>query len=124
GAVQGVEQAAAAVHLTQEEAAGIGGEGTAGEVGDDLLAIQAGKGDRSAVTVCHSDGLTDGGEGCVQTRYPSTSKAGSPAAASRRDEISRLAGDAGGRAGEGRGNPGRGRPECRPPFVSFPRGLK
>jgi hypothetical protein len=60
GAVQGVEQAEAAVGLAQQQGPGVGGDRAGGEVGLDPARTQGGKGQGLAVTPCHSGGCLVG----------------------------------------------------------------
>ena len=55
--VEGVEEADAVGDLAQEQRAGVGGQASPLEVGDDVLGPEGGKAERFGVTVCHSDGL-------------------------------------------------------------------
>ena len=55
--VEGVEEADAVGDLAEQQGAGVGGQPSALEVGDDGLGPEAGKAEGIAVTVCHSDGL-------------------------------------------------------------------
>ena len=57
GRVEGVEEAEAVGDLAEQQGAGVGGEPSAAEVGDDGLGPEPGKAEGVAVTVCHSGGL-------------------------------------------------------------------
>jgi hypothetical protein len=62
-AVQGVEQSQAFVGLSEEAHSGVGGEGSAREVGLEAMATETGKGERCRVTLCHGGGpLVDRGK--------------------------------------------------------------
>ena len=57
--------------LAEQQRAGVGGEPSAREIGDDGLGPEAGKVEGVAVTVCHSGGLAVWGSGRVLTQsYP------------------------------------------------------
>ncbi len=51
---QPVDQAAAPIDLAQQQAAGVGGQRTPGEIGLNLLASETGKQEPLSVTLCHA----------------------------------------------------------------------
>src|SRR5437016_5337185 len=73
--VELVDQAELAVHLTQEQRPGIGGDGPARKIRDDIATAETGKDDRFAVTVCHATALSPCVFGCLVTAEPTGSKA-------------------------------------------------
>ena len=73
--VEGVEEPGVSFDLAEQQGAGVGGEPSALEVGDDVLGSEAGKGEGRGGTVCHGDGLARGGGGESATSNPTRSKA-------------------------------------------------
>jgi len=56
GAVESVEEPQAAIDLAEEQGAGIGGEGAAGEIRFEAAGIESGKVHGVWVTLCHRGG--------------------------------------------------------------------
>jgi hypothetical protein len=54
--MDGVGESELPVGFAKEEGSGVAGEGPAAEVGDDIPASEAGKGEGAGVTVCHCGG--------------------------------------------------------------------
>ncbi len=65
GGVQLVDQSQVPIDLAEQQRPAVAGDVAAIEVGDDPLGAEAGKDDRIAVTVCHSDGLAPVGDDVV-----------------------------------------------------------
>jgi hypothetical protein len=55
-AVEGVDEAQAAVGLAEQQGAGVGGEGAAGKIGVEAARAEGGEGQGRVNTLCHSDG--------------------------------------------------------------------
>jgi len=68
GGVEGIEEPEVVSDLAEQQGAGVGGEASAVEIGDDGLGSEAGKVKGIAVTVRHSGGLAVCGWGRVLTQ--------------------------------------------------------
>ena len=56
GVVEGIKEPQAVIDLTQEEGAGVGGEGAAREIDFEAAGIEAGEVQGFGVTLCHRGG--------------------------------------------------------------------